>query len=208
MWKVRHQGSPTAMGDLTLAQVAEGLADGRWEPMDEVMGPNETAWVAIESHPQLAEIAAELEPPPPRHYDDETRLDMNALIDVCLVLLIFFILTTSYAVLQKRLEAPGLSADTVKGPPVVTKAKLEQQMVFLTVRMENGQPVIRIEDQVVEPSRLEAELYKYRRATKKTQLLAQIDYDVPQSVQVAVFDAAKGADLESVKLALPDKTKP
>lgn len=208
MWKVRHQGSPTAMGDLTLAQVAEGLADGRWEPMDEVMGPNETAWVAIENHPQLAEIAAELEPPPPRHYDDETRLDMNALIDVCLVLLIFFILTTSYAVLQKRLEAPGLSADTVKGPPIVTKAKLEQQMVFLTVRMENGQPVIRIEDQVVEPSRLEAELYKYRRATKKTQLLAQIDYDVPQSVQVAVFDAAKGADLESVKLALPEKTKP
>lgn len=208
MWKVRHQGSPTAMSDLTLAQVVDGLVEGRWEPTDEVMGPNDTAWVPIETHPQLADIAAELEPPPPRHYDDETRLDMNALIDVCLVLLIFFILTTSYAVMQKRLEAPGVSADKVKGPPVITKAKIEQQMVFVTVRMEEGKPVIRIEKQVVELTRLEYELYQYRRATKKTQLLLDVDYDVPQSILVAVLDAAKGADLERVNLAVPDKTKP
>jgi hypothetical protein len=31
--------------------------------------------------------------PPAKPYDDETRLDMTALIDVTLVLLIFFILT-------------------------------------------------------------------------------------------------------------------
>jgi hypothetical protein len=55
MWKVRHQGSPSALGDLTLAQVAEGLADGQWEPTDEVMGPGDTTWVPIESHPQLEE---------------------------------------------------------------------------------------------------------------------------------------------------------
>ena len=109
MWKVRHQGSPTALTDMSLPQVAEGLANGRWEPTDEVMGPDDQDWVPIEGHPRLEEIAADLEPPPPRHYDDETRLDMNALIDVCLVLLIFFNLTTSYAVLQKRMEAPAAS---------------------------------------------------------------------------------------------------
>ena len=129
-----------ALGDLTLAQVAEGLADGNWEPTDEVMGPSDTNWVPIESHPQLAEIAADLEPPPPRVYDDETHLDLNALIDVCLVLLIFFILTTSYAVLQKRLEAPGVTADRV-GPAIVTKEKVDQQMIHVIVKMENGKPV-------------------------------------------------------------------
>jgi biopolymer transport protein ExbD len=204
MWKVRHQGSPAALSDLTLAQVAEGLADGRWEPTDEVMGPNDTDWVSIESHPQLAEVAADLEPPPPRHYDDETRLDMNALIDVCLVLLIFFILTTSYAVLQKRLEAPGVSADR-PGPAIVTKEKVQQQMIQVSIRMENGKPVTRVEDQVVDPSQLESELRRFVNASRKTQLLLLHDDDVPQRAVVEVLDAARGVRMEKVSLALPEK---
>jgi biopolymer transport protein ExbD len=206
MWKVRHEGSPTALGELTLAQVAEGLADGRWEPTDEVMGPGDTTWIPLESHPQLEEIAAELEPPPPRVYDDETRLDMNALIDVCLVLLIFFILTTSYAVLQKRLEAPGVTADRV-GPAVVTQEKVAQQMIRVTVRMEDGKPVTRVEDKVVEPSRLEAELRTFVGATRKTQLLLEHEDDVPQRAVVEVLDAAKGAGMEKVSLVVPDKKR-
>jgi biopolymer transport protein ExbD len=202
-WKVRHQGSPAALGDLTLAQVAEGLADGRWEPTDEVMGPNDKAWVPMENHPSLAAIAADLEPPPPRVYDDETRLDMNALIDVCLVLLIFFILTTSYAVLQKRLEAPGVSAD--KGPAVVTKEKVDQQMIKVSVKMVNGQPQFKIEDREVNPNALEAELTQFLKNTKKTQLLLEHDDDVPQGAVVAVLDAAKGAKMEKVSLVLPEK---
>lgn len=204
MWKVRHEGSPSALSDLTLEQVAEGLADGRWEPNDEVMGPNDKTWVPIESHPQLEAIAAELEPPPPRHYDDETRLDMNALIDVCLVLLIFFILTTSYAVIQQKLEAPGVSADKV-GPPVITPEKVEQQMISVSVNMEDGKPVIRLEKKVVDPNNLESELRSAVRATKKTQLFLQIEDDVPHSVTVAVQDAAKGAGVEKVSWVIPEK---
>lgn len=206
MWKVRHQGSPSALGDLTLAQIADGLADGQWEPTDEVMGPDDTAWVPIESHPQLAEIAAELEPPPPRHYDDETRLDFNALIDVCLVLLIFFILTTSYAVLQKRLEAPGVSGDRL-GPAIVTKEKVAQQMIGVTVRMVDGKPVTKVEDQVVEPSRLEAELRRFVSSSGKTQLFLDHEDDVPQRAIIEVLDAAKGAGIEKVNQVVPDKRK-
>ena len=206
MWKLRHEGSPSALGDLTLAQVVEGLADGRWEPTDEVMGPDDKEWVPIESHPQLEEIAAELEPPPPRHYDDETRLDMNALIDVCLVLLIFFILTTSYAVLQKRMEASEVSSDKL-GPPVITKEKVDQQMIRVSVRMEDGNPIFRIEDKVVDPSVLEYELSRYVNTTKKTQLLLDLGDDVPHSAHIVVEDAAKGARMEKVNLALPDKGK-
>jgi biopolymer transport protein ExbD len=206
MWKVRHQGSPSALSNLSLAQVAEGLADGRWEPTDEVMGPDDKDWVPIESHPQLEAIAAELEPPPPRHYDDETRLDMNALIDVCLVLLIFFILTTSYAVMQKRMEAAGVSGEKA-GPPVITPEKIEQQMIRVSVRMEDGKPVYRVEDQVVDPNNLQSELRKYVKATSKTQLLFEHDYDVPHGDVVAVQDAAKLAGMEKVSLVLPEKGK-
>src|SRR5260370_11187692 len=109
-WRVRHEGSPQPVEGLSLEEVLQGLADGNWEPTDEVMGPNDTSWTKLENHPQFAEIASELEPPPPRTYvDDEAHVDMNALIDVCMVLLIFFILTMSYSSLQKRLTSPDVA---------------------------------------------------------------------------------------------------
>jgi biopolymer transport protein ExbD len=203
-WQIRHQGSPSALKDLTLQQIAEGLADGRWEPTDEVMGPGEPNWVPIENHPQLAEIAADLEPPPERVYDDETNLDLTALIDVCLVLLIVLILTTSYAVLQKRLQAPGVSAEHV-GPPVITKEKVDQQMVLVSIKMENGQPVFRVEKDVVDAEDLQGALSRFLKATGKTQLLLQSDDEVPQSAVVAVLDAAAGARMEKVSFVVPDK---
>ena len=125
-WKIRHQGSPRSIEGLTAGQVVEGLQDGLWETTDEVMGPHDEQWREIENHPQFEEVAAEIEPPEPRHHEDETRLDMNPLIDVCLVLLIFFILTTSYAALQQVLEAPGLSSKKVTGPLVKTKEAVEK----------------------------------------------------------------------------------
>lgn len=206
-WKVRHQGSPTALGELELPQVLEGLVDGRWEPTDEVMGPHDADWVPIENHPQLADVAAELEPPPPRHYDDETRLDMNALIDVCLVLLIFFILTTSYAVIQKRLEAPGVTGDRDLGPAIVTTKQISQQMIRVSVKMENGQPVFRVEDQAINPEELESSFRSFVNATAKTRLLVQLDYEVPQRAMVQVLDAARGARMEKVLWAQTGKSK-
>ena len=128
-WKVRHEGSPSAVEGLTLQEVVQGLLDGQWEPTDEVMGPEDERWVAIENHPQLAEVAAELEPPGPKVYDDETRLDMTALIDVCLVLRVFFILTTSYAALQQLIDAPNLTQDKVQGAPRITKQQVDQLMI-------------------------------------------------------------------------------
>jgi len=120
------------------------------------------------------------------------------------VLLIFFILTTSYAVLQKQLEAPGVSADKI-GPPVITKEKVQQQMIFVQVNMEDGKPVIRVEDRVVELANLESELRSFLKATRKTQMALRIDYDAPQSVLVAVQDAAKGAGIEKVSLDVSDR---
>src|SRR5947209_307799 len=139
-WKARHEGSPQSV-ELALEDLLEGLRDGNWELTDEACAPGETTWYAIEAHPRLAEIVADFEPPAPRRHDEETRLDMNALIDVTLVLLIFFILTTSYAALQKRLEAPNVSRDKA-GVPVFTKKKVEQTMIHLTAKSENGPTVI------------------------------------------------------------------
>jgi biopolymer transport protein ExbD len=201
-WKVRHEGSPASIDDLTLQQVLEGLADGLWEGTDEVMGPGETEWVAIENHPQLAEAAADLEPPPPRTYDDETRLDMNALIDVTMVLLIFFILTTSYAAMQKLLEAPTAE----KGPktPVATLTEKDRSSsILVSAKLEGGKPVVRVEGKEVDPARLTAELRGLAGGADKHALLLEHDDDVSQELVVKIIDDAKGAGLSRVRLVVP-----
>lgn len=202
-WKVRHQGSPRTVEGLTLAEIVEGLQDGLWEPTDEAQGPDDADWVALENHPQLADVAAELEPPPPPVHDDETRLDFNPLIDVCLVLLVFFILTTSYAVLQKRLELPNVTGGDA-GIPVVTKDQVENQMIHVTVTMEGGKPVFKVENKVVPEERLLAELKGFVKSTSRTKLLLEHGYDVPHGAVVAVQDAAKGAEMDRVLLLVPD----
>jgi biopolymer transport protein ExbD len=199
-WKIRHEGSPKSIEGLTLEEVAEGLQEGQWEPTDEVMGPNDTQWVALENHPQLEEIAADVEPPPKADHDDETRLDMNPLIDVCLVLLIFFILTTSYAALQQLLDTPSHSDEQAQEVRV-TREQAEKVMIQVKVTMENGKPVIRVEGQEVPKDRLLGTLRSYSSRTRKHQLLLEHDREVPHGVLVAIQDAAKGADFEQVHFA-------
>lgn len=193
-WKIRHEGSPRSIEGLTPQQVVDGLQDGLWETTDEVMGPQDPQWTAIENHPQFAEVALDIEPPPAKAHDDETRLDMNPLIDVALVLLIFFILTTSYAAIQKMLEMPKVTSDK-QGAFVVSKEKAKQLTILVKVRTENGKPVIQVEDQVVEPATLEAALSRYVKDTNKTELLLDV-MDADWQTVVSILDAAKGAGIK------------
>jgi len=201
-WKVRHEGSPSAVEVPSAQQVLEGMNDGLWETTDEVRGPSDTAWTALESHPTFAEAAAEIEPKPPHHYDDETHLDMTALIDVCLVLLIFFILTTSYAALQSRIDSPDIDTDK-KGYLVITKEQVANQMIHVTVKMEGDKPVIRIEDKVVEEHRLAAIFSRIVRSTGHTTLLLEAEPKVPHKVTVAIQVAAREANMKNVLRLVP-----
>jgi biopolymer transport protein ExbD len=195
-WSARHEGSPRAVDGLTPGQLAQGLMDGAWEPTDEVMGPDDTRWVAFESHPVFADVCLDLEPPPARTYDDETRLDMTPLIDVCLVLLIFFILTTTYAAIQKMLDLPGMTAEGL-GPRVVTKEQVDSYMIRAEVRMEK-----------VDRAALVPALARYRLEKKKTELLLDHSPTVPHGAVVAVQDAAKGAEIQKVHILVPKEEMP
>jgi biopolymer transport protein ExbD len=198
-WTIRHAGSPRSVEGLTAAQVIEGLQDGQWEPTDEVRSAEESSWQPIESHPQFAELAAEIEAEALPHREDETRLDMNPLIDVCLVLLIFFILTTSYAVLQKILDMPSTSSKDPKGPlKVVKKEQVDQTMIRVQARMENGMPVIRVEDKPVERYRLTEVLRTYVGSKRSTEVILEASDDVDWGTIVAIQDACAGAGIRHV----------
>jgi biopolymer transport protein ExbD len=187
-WQVRHQGSPQSIDGLSLEQVLEGLRDGQWEPTDEVTGPGETSWVPIENHTQLAEIAADMEPPQGKTHDDETRLDMNPLIDVALVLLVFFILTTTYESIRKVIDAPGTTVQ--KGIPKVGAAQASR-MVKIKAFKEDGKTVIEVEGQAVAEKDLERTLSRFINEQRNEVLIDA--KDVEWGTLVAIQDAAKGA---------------
>jgi biopolymer transport protein ExbD len=201
-WKIRHEGSPQWVEGVELPQILQGIEDGRWEPTDEVQGPGEADWVAIENHPQLAEAVADFEPPPAKSYDDETRLDMNALIDVTLVLLIFFILTATYSVLLKRLDLPPVSEMPV-GKAVVTQ-EIRDTSILVEVKKVDGKTVYLVEDKEVPADQLATELIR-RSGKGKATLLLKHDEEVTHGDVVKVQDAAKGARLEKILLVVPDK---
>jgi biopolymer transport protein ExbD len=204
-WKIRHEGSPKSVAVPDLQQVAEGLLDGRWEVTDEVMGPQDKGWVVIENHPRLAEIAADIEPLPPHEHPDESNLDMTALIDVCLVLLIFFMLLLVYAVaLQKMIDSPELNADNPDGVPHVSKEKVEKSMILVTIRQEAKGPVIKIEDREVDKDDLAAALTQiHKKNPNKVEVVIDHDREVPHGSVVAVEDAAKSAGINKVYIAVP-----
>jgi biopolymer transport protein ExbD len=196
-WKVRHEGSPEWV-ERTLPELEHGLADGVWETTDEVQEPGTTGWVAFEAHPHFAEVCEELEVPPKPVHADEAHLDMNALIDVTMVLLIFFILTTTMAALQKRIEAPSIDQDKKKDKvKIITTKEIEEQTVHVKAQVVDGKTVITVEGKPAQLQTLAADLKRYATKTK-TSLLLEMDGEITQDEMVQIIDKAKVAGLEKV----------
>jgi biopolymer transport protein ExbD len=202
-WKIRHEGSPQAVEGLSLEEVLHGLADGNWEPTDEVMGPNDKTWKKLEDHPQFAEIASELQGPRARTYGDEdAHVDMNALIDVCMVLLIFFILTTSYNALQSRLDSPDVAPKAEDAPQalkMVEREDAELTTIVVVIEMENGKPVITVAGKKVTPDKVEDELKSLVRGSKKTTLTLDVDPKVPVGVSLPIQRDAAAAGIKNIQ---------
>jgi biopolymer transport protein ExbD len=138
------------ISDLTVQEIVEGLRDGQWETTDEVLAPGEETWRAIEVHPQFRDIAEELAAPPPVRHEEPTSLDMNALIDVCLVLLIFYMITTAYATMvQKSVPLPMTKADA-KGIKVIRVDEVKSRMIRVQAYLDaNQKPVVHVENQTL-----------------------------------------------------------
>jgi biopolymer transport protein ExbD len=205
-WQARHQGSPQAVQGLSLQEIIDGLRDGVWDTTDEVLGPGEQVWQPIEHHPQLADLAGELEFTPRRHREEATSIDMNALIDVCLVLLIFFILTMNYAVtVQKVVPMPTVKSDGKKAR-VVTIQDVKKRMIRLEASMDKaGKLAVRIENQSVnvladdgqsfDADKLRNAIRPYVRGENgKTEIMFDAR-GISFGTAIAIQDAAKSAGI-------------
>jgi len=184
-WKLRHEGSPNHIENLTLDQVADGVRDGLWEPTDEVMGPGERGWTAVESHPALSKVAEEAEEArrrPPR--DEETQVDMVPLIDVCMVLLVFFILATTCQALERVLNLPD---------PGGRGAVVDPQEPFLVTatvgKTLDGRPFFAIDDQPLADEARIADTLRRLKTARPIKLVIR-DRGADWGDVVKVIDAA------------------
>jgi biopolymer transport protein ExbD len=128
---------------------------------------------------------------------------MNPLIDVVLVLLVFFILTTTYAALQARLDTPRLHVGEVG--KAIPQADVETQTIVVTIDMEDGKPVTKIEREKVHPDYLTAKLREYKQRTRKTIMLLKTQRNVPFGAVAEAQAAAAGAKMDKVYRVLSEK---
>jgi biopolymer transport protein ExbD len=196
LWNVRHAGSPESLDGLSAEDVIDGIKEGVWDPSDEIMGPNDPDWQTIEEHPVFAKAMEDYEPPPPKFHPDETKLDMNPLIDVALVLLIFFMLTTTYEELRKEFDPPPGEREDKQG--VISDPELSKQSVRVWAKMEDGQAVYYVEEAKVAANELEAKFKEYRESKGVDKLAMEVEPSVPWKAVVAIQDAAAGAKFQEI----------
>jgi biopolymer transport protein ExbD len=194
-WLVRPEGTDTPIALASSADVLAGLRDGIWRPTDDVKGPDDAGWTTIESHPAFHEAAEELEPLPPEH--DDTHLDMNPLIDVCLVLLIFFILTITYASLERAIDVPESTPEGATTKPINVN-DIKGQVFRVTAKMDGETPVILVEKEAVKLDDLADKIKHIIEKSGRHEMLLDIDGNVPWGVQTAILDAAKGNNVRRI----------
>ncbi len=195
-WLVRQEGSPDAVSVPSAVEVLSGLRDGNWLPTDEVKGPADADWLRIEDHPTFAEAAEDVQP---RRVEsaDETTLDMNPLIDVCLVLLIFFILTITYASLERSIEIPQDNPDQ-KGPAKVEMKDIRDKVFVVTAKMDGERPVVRIEKKEVPLDQIAEEMRQVILTTGRSNMVLDLEKDVPWGVETVILDAAKANGVHEI----------
>lgn len=200
-WQVRREGSPTAYTLPSAEAVLDGLREGIWLPYDEVKGPDDADWVPLDAHHAFEDTAEELAAPMPEAHDD-THLDMNPLIDVCLVLLIFFILTISYASLERAISVPEDKPDEeAKTTQKVELSEIKDRVFRVSGTMDGDRPVIKVEGEPVPIEQLDAKIRSVIDGTGKKEMLLDLDPVIPWGVQTAILDSAKGNGVHEVLLA-------
>lgn len=200
-WQVRPEGSLTASVVASPADIMAGLRDGLLLPTDEVKGPSDADWVAIESHPAFEDAAAEMAEMAGAEPHEDTHLDMNPLIDVCLVLLIFFILTITYSSLRYSVDIPQESKENKGAPlPRVELKDIKDRVFRVSAAMEADTLVVKVEGTVVksDPASLKSEMERVIANTGRREMILQVSGDVPWGVQMRLLDAAKGARVQNI----------
>lgn len=124
---------------------------------------------------------------------DDAQIDMTSMLDIVFIMLIFFIVTSSFV------KESGIE---VNRPQAVNAVNQKEAGIFVAIT-ENNQ--IYIDKRLIDKERVQATLEFITTQQPNTALVIQADKYAFNGTVLAVMDAAKGAGIEQIALAAEPK---
>ena len=126
-----------------------------------------------------------------RHEQDEAEINITPMLDIVFIMLIFFIVTTSF-VKEKGLE--------VSRPSNAPPKEIKQDKGPIVIKI-NSSSVISVKGRVLEPRAVEANLEREKAEKPSSPLIVAAHPEADTESLVSILDAAKAVGIEAVSVA-------
>ena len=127
-----------------------------------------------------------------RHaHTEEAEINITPMLDIVFIMLIFFIVTTSF-VKEKGLE--------VSRPSNAPPKEIKQDKGPIVVRIDSSS-LISLQGRILEPRAVEANLERQKAEKPTSPLIVAAHPEADTEALVTVLDAARAVGIESVSVA-------
>ena len=123
--------------------------------------------------------------------DDEAEINITPMLDIVFIMLIFFIVTTSF-VKEKGLE--------VSRPSNAPPKEIKQDKGPIVIKI-NSSSMISVKGRVLEPRAVEANLEREKAEKPSSPLIIAAHPEADTESLVTILDAAKAVGIEAVSVA-------
>ncbi|MDE1224783.1 biopolymer transporter ExbD [Vibrio aestuarianus] len=121
--------------------------------------------------------------------NDEAQIDLTSMLDIVFIMLIFFIVTSSFV------RESGVEVNRPQASHAVSQ---KDAGIFVAINAAND---IYIDKRLIDTERVEATLEHLLLEQPNASLVIQADEHAYNGTVVKVMDAAKGAGVKSIALA-------
>ena len=126
-----------------------------------------------------------------KHSDDEAEINITPMLDIVFIMLIFFIVTTSF-VKEKGLE--------VSRPTNTPPKQVEQKKGPIVVKIDSSSNIT-IKGRLIERKAVQANLERAKAEKPDSTLIVAAHPDAETDALVTILDAAKAVGVASVSVA-------
>ncbi|NCF61247.1 MAG: biopolymer transporter ExbD [Gammaproteobacteria bacterium] len=123
--------------------------------------------------------------------EDEAEINITPMLDIVFIMLIFFIVTTSF-VKEKGLE--------VSRPTNAPPKEIQQDKGPIVIRI-SASSLISVKGRVLEPGAVQANLEREKAEKPTSPLIVAAHPEADTESLVTILDAAKAVGIESVSVA-------
>ena len=121
--------------------------------------------------------------------DDEAQVDMTPMLDIVFIMLIFFIVTTSFV------KESGVTVNT---PQAATASKQEKVNIFIALTASGE---VWIDRRPVDPRSVRAIVARLHADNPEGSVIIQSDVDAPTGKLVEIMDQVRLAGVEGIAIA-------